>query len=231
MNKKILSVVALCLYQTNWANNRINLYVRNYPLTEQRAQKVMNKMQRPEKMARYTLNSILNHESNIGIFCTYGGFLDATDVNGYIAFPRKHIDPELLLVVTPQIEPEMMFGSTVHHWKLVNNQPQSFFSIKREYDEETKTYFWNTTQTDKPENNRLPHKALVIFAKPKHVFVPEGITITSDRENLTLPYVYMKKGVHVMDNALFILSIAHLLRPIDILYKPDKKRYQDHLIG
>ncbi len=232
MNKKYRVVTYLVLFGSiAHAAPRINLYLENYPLSPDKVQRMANKMNQPRKITQYQLERLFEYQPKVGILATYAGYLDVSNVNGLLMFPRKHIAPEIMLVITPQVEPEFMFGTTIHHWKLKESEKQAFFKISREYDKEAESYFWNTTQVSAPESNILPLESLLIFARPKDVFVPTGITETNGSENLTLPMIYIKKGAGVLDNAFFVLQISSFLRPIEIIYKPEAKRYQDQLIG
>ncbi len=232
MNKKYSVVAYLLLFGSNiYAAARINLYLENYPFSAEKAQKMVDNLDQPHKIEQYKLEGQFDHQPKVGIMATYAGFLDVSNVNGLLVFPRKHTGAEILLVITPEMEPEFMFGTTIHHWKLKASEPQAFFKMVRDYDKGTDTYFWNTTEVGAPENNILPADSLVIFARPKDVYVPTGITPTDNRENLTLPSVLIKKGADVIDNALFVLRISSFLRPIELIYKPEAKRYQDQLIG
>ncbi len=232
MNKKYTVVACLLLFGSNiHAAARINLYLESYPLSPEKAQKMVDNLDRPHKIEQYKLEGQFDHQPKVGIMATYAGFLDVSNVNGLLTFPRKHTEAEILLVITTEMEPEFMFGTTIHHWRLKESEPQAFFKIVRDYDKDSETFFWNTTEATAPENNILPADSLVIFARPKDVYIPTGITPTDNRENLTLPSVYIKKGADVIDNALFVLRISSFLRPIEIIYKPEAKRYQDQLIG
>ena len=93
-------------------------------------------------------------------------------------------------------------------------------------DEETKLQLWQVSKIPTPENNQIPAtESLVIIAKPHNIHIPLGATLTTQDANLMLPTMYVKKGINSTRNALYMLNLNFLFRPIDLLYKREAKRY------
>lgn len=226
MNKHIFYYIVLNFVCSLSADPVITLFLREYPNDVNHAQAVVNKLNKPGKIAQYKTKQISNQPTVAGIFSTYAGYLTASSYNGQITFPRKHDKPLLYLVITPIITPIIMFANTIHHWQLEPTIPAALFTCERKNDETTGLAFWEVKQLAQPENNIIPLQALVLIAKPQNFYVPEGVTVTHETENLLLPDVYVKKGINKLKNALYILDLSHFFSPEQFLYKKELLNYQ-----
>lgn len=206
--------------------NTIALYLRPYPYPKEETQKVTTKLRKAGKIAKHTINGLSGHPIVAGIIATYGGFLDISDQNGLIAFPRKHTAQKLYILITPQMTPITMFAQTIHHWELNPGIPAQMFLIEKKIDEQTQKPFFDVQEVPLPENNIIPLEALVLVAKPTNMYIPTGITITHKSENWMLPDIYTKKGINVVDNTLYLLNLSHLFKPVSLEYKKEALRYR-----
>jgi hypothetical protein len=206
------------------------LYFRPYPSNEQHAATLADKLQSPGKIAKHTVKGLAGHSLVAGIISTYAGFLQVSDYNGFTYFPRKHSSPKIYLVITKKMTPMVMFAQTVHHWELNPGVDAHMFLIERKKDDETQTVFFDVQAAPLPEDHIIPLEAIVILAKPADLYVPLGITLTNDSENWLLPDIYVKKGINVVDNMLYLLNMSHLFRPVELEYKKENLRYRAQFI-
>ena len=227
MNYRYLLIILACFsfYQKAQADRVISFFIRPFP----DAQKIVRKLKKPGKIARHTVEGLMDYHPTAGIFSTYGGYLQVSDVNGHIVFPRKHEKPQIYLVITPKITPIIMFENTIHHWELVPDAPKQMYTIERKYDRDAELFYLDVQKTDIPENNQLPLTAVVVIPKPKHIFVPTGITITKDNPNLLLPDIFVRKGVNIVTNTVYILNFRHLFGRLYLTYKKEANRYRAHV--
>ncbi len=225
--KHILFIATwLLISQIISADPVITFFFRNYP-DAQLAQQTMNKLRRPDGIAKQQLHNLMNHNRVSGIFATYFGFLNTSNQTGQIIFPRKQSKATFQIIVTNKITPIMMFQSTVSHWELEPGTPAEFYTVELKEDENTKLSFWQTKKAPLPQNNYIPPEtSIIIIAKPKNVYVPTGIRLTHPSANLILPDINIKKGVNSIRNALYILNLSFLFQPIDLLYKKEKTKYE-----
>lgn len=224
MNQKIVGFLLL-LMPLMHADPVITFFFRDYPTVDY-AQYMLQKMTKPHGIAKRSLEGLLNHNRIAGIFSTYYGFLNVSDQSGQTLFPRKQSKGTITIVISNKITPIMMFKSTVSHWQLVPGTPAAFYTCDLKEDEETKLQIWNVTKIATPENNIIPAtESLVIIAKPHNVYLPVGASLSSQDANLLLPTMYIKKGIHSTRNALYMLNLTFLFRPVDLLFKREKKRY------
>ena len=212
------------------ADHVITFFIRPYPYVQpvNEAQKLIKKLRKPGKLAKYHLNKFSHEAPTAGIFCTYAGFMDVSNRIGQVTFPRKQEDPELSFVITNRIFPMLMAGNTIHHWEIMPESKAAQYSVKRQQDEQTGLWYWNIQKMEVPENRIVPVTSILIFAKPKNVFIPEGITPTTDSPNLVLPTVYSRKNINIMHNALFVLSNRQFFASGTPDIKRDGKMYQMH---
>jgi hypothetical protein len=200
--------------------------MRPYPDIDlqEAANMVSKKIQKPGKLAKYMSQSI---ESKLvrGIFSSYAGFLVVSDTNGQVTFPRRHSKPVTYYLVTPEIFPVIMFGNTIDHWELIAKQPANLYKLEKKKDEELNEYYWQTTQIPLPEDKMISKKTVIIFANPNKLYIPEGITPTSDNPQFILPNIYVKKSISKIPEALYVLTIRQFFAPPTKGYQHEALRH------
>ena len=230
---KNLTVITLCivpciLHNTNILSlNSLSFFLRPYPEIEiQEAAKIAgHKIQTPGKLAKYMMPSPIDNHLVRGIFSSYAGYLSVSDTSGQTTFPLRHNKPYTYYLITPEIFPVIMFGNTVHHWELMPKNPASLFKVEKTKDEELNEYYWQVTQIPLPEDKIISKKAVIIFADPSKIYVPEGITPTQDNPQLILPDVYVKKSIAKAPEALYVLTIRQFFAPPTKGYQHEALRH------
>ena len=224
MNQKSI-LFLLLLAPPLSADPILTFFFRSFP-SEHLAQHTMHKLKKPHALAKRTLQGLTAHNPIAGIFSTYFGFLNVSDFIGQTSFPRKQSKGLITLFVTNKISPVMMFNNTVSHWQLVPGTPAAAYSLELKEDPVTKLSLWIVKKKVVPETGQIPAtESLIIIAKPANIYVPLGATLTSQEANLVLPNMYARKGISSTRNALYMLNLTFLFRPVDLLYKKEKKRY------
>lgn len=218
----LLAIVACFgVNRTTRCDAAISMFMRQYPLTREYTEK----MQIPGKIASHTVHSILGKDPISGIFCTYAGYLDMSDNNGQVLFPRNHENPDIYLLITPSITPIIMAGATIHHWEIDKGAPARMYHAVRKQDDKTGLFIWDVQEAPLPEDGWVPLESILVFAKPKNIYVPTGIALTNDSPNLVLPDMYVKKGIKIYSNTLFVLNIRHFYGPLKTLFEPRDTSY------
>jgi len=213
-----------------FAEQLISLFLKPYPVVSAKnaSEKLAPKLNKLGKMATNRSKYIMP-ASTSGIFATYGGFLTVSDLNGEISFPRKTGKPIIYLLVTEQLTPIIMSANTIHHWELQEEESSKMYKFEKKWDDEFKVWYWDATQEPLPENNVIPLESITIFANPKFVYVPLGITMAKETPHLILPDIYIKNGLNLTQNALFILNLTHYFGSILPMYKKQPQSYSRHL--
>jgi hypothetical protein len=194
------------------------------------AQKMVKKLNKPGKIAKHTIDGITQHSPIAGICVTYSGYLDVSDENGQVSFPRKHTADQADIIITTAFEPVPLFEKTIQHWRLSKKANASRYLIKEVYDEKNNEYTWHTEQAPLPSDDIIPLSAIVIIAKPSHIVIPSEIHKTVKTANLTLPPVYVKKGINIVSGCAYFLEIRHLFRPVDSKVQRTPLRLTTHLL-
>lgn len=226
MKAHIYSIIALFLVSLNLkADSVITLLMEPYPMITEspEALRAMQKLKKPGRASKLSIKSLGVTPVNKGIFSTYAGYLGMSNQDGQTTFLRKHIEPIVYLVITDKITPTMMAGNTVHHWKIEDKSDAKMYKMERMQDD-SELLYWLTEEVPLPENRILPNESITILAKPKNVYVPEGITLAEDSPNLILPTIYIKKGIKINTNALYILNLRHFFGPIQTTFKKGPSR-------
>lgn len=212
------------------ADNVITFFIRPYPRANphEKMQSMVHKFSRPGKIAKYHLKSLQRDAATPGLFCTYAGFLALSNGVGQVTLPLKQDEPKLAIMVANRIQPMLMAANTIHHWELMPDTPAAYYSLERKKDDESNIVYWDTRKAEVPEDGIIPTKSILIFAKPKNIFVPEGVKITDDGPNFVLPTVYARKATDIATNALRALMIRQFFDPVRAERKRDGKMYQMH---
>ena len=230
MNKKycIVAIVSSLFYQSVNADPVITFFFQQYPLLSDYGPQISQSLQKPGKIAKATVFGLRN-EHIAGIITTYAGFLDTSSLFGQVTFPRKHEKPSITFIIADKIMPVLMVGNTVHHWEIERNIPAAAYRAQRKQDQDSKAYYWDVQAIEIPDNNHIPINAILILAKPKNIYIPQGITLTADSPNLILPNIYIKKGIKQAANALYFLNLKHFFRQLQFLYHKEPSRYSRQL--
>jgi hypothetical protein len=215
-----------------WADPVITFFLAPYNKEPKSPEQIKDKMDKPGKINRmlgkeYIWKSLGGVP---GIFSTYAGFLQMSDLDGQMIFPLKQNKPFLYLTITQRITPIIRSGNTISHFEFESGTPTAFYSIEQKKDPETKLMFWDVQRALLPNDNHIPLETIVIFANPCYILVPEGITLTPESPNWTLPTLYVKKGIALADNALYVLNLSQYFGSLLNIYKKEKKGYISHLV-
>jgi hypothetical protein len=189
-----------------------------------------DKLTQPGKIAKHTIHGITQHSPLAGICVTYSGYVDISDNNGQISFPRKHTANEADIIITTALEPVPLFENTIQHWRLSPETPTSRYMLKEIYDEKNNEYAWHAKKAPLPSDYIIPLSAIVIIAKPSHIVIPSEINKTIKTANLTLPPVYVKKGINIVSDCAYFLNIRHLFKPVDSKVQRTPLRLTTHLL-
>lgn len=226
-----ICIVALFFHiQSLFAEQLITLFLRPYPVVEPmlQAQKYIAKIQQPAQLARYHTKRLAPPPVS-GLFATYGGFLTTSELTGEISFPWLHEKPIIHLLITEQLTPIVQSGNTIDHWELEQGAPIHAYLMEQKWDSQAHTLYWDISQEAPPANNIIPITSLVLFADPKYVYVPTGVELSQETPHLLLPDIYIKHGINLTKNALYIVNLSHYFGGIIPLYKRDKTRYSRQL--
>ncbi len=209
-----------------FAEQLITIFLKPYPelSLKEGSEKLGPKLAKPGKLSSTRAKHILK-PSIAGIFATYGGFLTISDLNGEVSFPRKHTKPFLYLLITEKLSPIIMSGNTIHHWDLEEDAAAAMYLMEQKWDEQAGIHYWDVSQVPVPENDHVPLESLTIFADPKYIYVPLGISTLKESPHLILPDIYIKKGINLTASALFILNLSQYFGSIIPMYKKQPDRY------
>jgi hypothetical protein len=208
-------------YQATLAT--INLFIRPYPEQKDPSlEKLQQHLETPGKLAAKTVKKLfLSQAPHTGIFATYWGYLALSDFNGLLSFPRKHAKATFNLLVTPNINPIFMIGNTIHHWEIDRSVSSELYTITLRQDPSTKRWLWETKKSSLPKNNIISLNTIVLFAKPNALFVPLGVTLTTNNPQLVLPDIYAKKTMNIAKRALDVLMLKQFFGSLNKIMKQD----------
>jgi hypothetical protein len=192
--------------------------------------KVTQKMKKPGRLAKHTVRGIVQHAPVAGILVTYAGYVKASNYNGEVVLPRKHQKTEITILVTPEMTPIALFENTILHWQLIPELPAQMYSCELKQNSKTGGYYWETQEVALPEDNKIPLSAIVIIADPKNIVVNLGESTTNETANLVLPDIFVRKGINIVKNSSYLLSVRHFFRPIDMEEKREPLKMITHVI-
>jgi len=176
---------------------------------------INKKIKKPGKLAKYTARGMVNHAPVSGLLVTYGGYVTSSSYNGEVIFPRKHQKSVITIAVTPEMAPVALFENTILHWKFIQGIPAKMYLCEQKKEDKTGLYHWETQEMSLPIDNVIPLTTLVIIANPKNIIINVGKTPTLETANLVLPDIYVKKGINIIENSSYMLTVRHLFKPIE----------------
>ncbi len=191
---------------------RIVLFFKQAPLTD--AEKISQKLKKPGKLAKYVAKGMMKASPIEGIVAVYGGYMAASDHNGELSFPRKHQKSIVNILITPEIVPVPLSENTILNWRRIPGIPATMYECEVSYNEDKAYHYWQTREVPLEENMTVPLATIVVVAKPKNVQIDLEKALTHETANLVLPSFYVKKGINVIENSLYMLTVRHLFKPI-----------------
>jgi len=204
----------------------LTLFIRPYPrVNVQDTDRLVSSLTHPTKTARSTLKRSSQTYSTAGIMASYAGYLAFSDPHGQISFAQKHEASHITLVITPTITPIFMMNNTIHHWEIEIGSPVACYLIERKIDPETTLTYWQTTAIDAPEDSAIPLESIIIFDRPKDIYIPEGITPIKQTPNAVLPDIYLKQPQSAQEQALYLLNLRMFFGPVEHHYRVEPTRY------
>ena len=226
MKKNGFLFLLLFFYSSVYADPIISFFFR--PLND--FSTINRAFKKPGKLAKYSAKAIIESAPVAGIIATYGGYIASSNYNGEISFPRKHQNPAVTIIVTPEIIPIPLFENTILQWKLVPNVSAQLCTCELRYNDDKKQYYWNIEEGSLPDDGVIPLSAILIIAKPKNIVMTLGQTTTNDTANLVLPDVYVKKGIDITRNSAYMLTISHLFKVVHTQEMKDQLKILTHTI-
>jgi hypothetical protein len=225
---KYIVLMTLLTMSALYAGPRMTLFFTPEPLTD--AEKISQKFAKPGKIAKYTARGMLQTSLVEGILATYGGYVTSSDYNGELSFPRKHIKNNIEIIITPEIIPIPLFESTILNWRRVPGLPATMYVCEQLYNEQKDQHYWQTNEVPLSEDMTIPLSAIIIVAKPKNMRMESGKTSTNESGNLVLPNVYVKKGINIIDNSLYMLTIRHFFKPVQTEENREPLKILTHIV-
>lgn len=207
------------------ANPTISFFFR--PLSD--LEKIVSKLKKPGHVVKAQVHGAMDHSSVMGILVLYAGYMATSDFNGEIIMPRKHSSSSVNIVVMSELLPVMLFENTVDHWQFIPGVPAVMYSAEQKYDDTT-GYYWELKQIPIPADYKIPLSSIIIVAKPKNIVIPSGITPTHETANLVLPPIYVTKGINIVTNNIYMLTLRHLFKPVDVKNKRELIQILTHVI-
>jgi len=216
----LVGLLSSCLLQ---ADNRIVVHLTHAPenlideVKEEIRKEKVEKMKhidskKPSQICKQMLKGALfkTLKPNLsGFVSIYGGYLDISDPDGLISFPLRHVSKKVYIAITPEIKLVKVKGNTFSHRKfhVAPKNPTKLYLFEKKEDEQ-KQWYWDVQEIDLPKDNTINPITIVIFSKPKNIYVIPGHYLAMQNPQLVLP------------NALHVVGASNkqktLLKMIDI---------------
>jgi len=161
-----------------------------------------------------------------GHIATYGGYVEVSDHNGLISFPRKQADKSIHLLITQEANPISMFHNTLAYWEITPDIAARFYHIEQHYNEKTKKSSWNTKEVPLPDDHKIPFDTIILFIDPEYANPTLEEIIAFDNENLLMPPIQIKKRADEAKNAIIFLKVRHLFRTPEPAVNKQAHRYE-----
>lgn len=231
------AIIAFFLLSNSiFADEVITFFVRPYPQGNSgTGPRAFNcDLQQAGKIAEYCLQGGMRTTTVAGIFFSYAGFLDITNINGQVLFPRKQVSDkfgffEIGLLITDKLTPIPIQNYIIDHWELETGTPADLYTIKRQWDKEARLFYWTISKAELPKNKVIPLTTIIMFAKPKYVYVPLGASVANADPNIILPDIFVKASIKSPTNALSLLGLRQFFGPIGTIQQKRELQQSFHL--
>lgn len=229
-----LGTFLLLFYAPIYADKLLILTFQPYPSfnepTLEKAEKKARKMQQPGYLAKYHIKKFMADAAIRGIFSTYAGFLETSNIIGMTTFPLLHSKPFIYIIITPKITPVIMTANTIHHWEIENTNQAAIYKAEMKQDPDSGLYYWDMQEAQLPSSPIIPAESVTIIADPAYIVVPTGITVTKESPHMILPPIYIKKGIVTTNEALYTLNVRHFFGALHYLTNKQPTHYSIHLV-
>lgn len=125
-----------------------------------------------------------------GFLAAYGGYMDISDKDGEIIFPRHQAAAKIYVALAPAIKLVQVKGNTFSHQEFEFGDESKLYVFERKIDR-NKTTYWNVKETKIPKDKKINPITIVIFANPNNMYIPQGDFISEESGNLILPTIYV----------------------------------------
>lgn len=219
-----------CLLSSYESSTRplVTFFIQTYPTNTATLDhhKLYNTITSTGKLHNKILRkNILQTQTNDGIFSAYWGYLAVSDLNGQVSFPRFQQSNSFNLLITDRIQPIMMLGNTIHHWQLEANVDAKLYSFQFYQDPGHEDY-WNIEEKILPSDKRISLDTIILFAKPKDIYIMIGKQPATENPNIVLPdVIYAKKSLNRIAPALWLLKMRQFFGPVIKNYKKEAPTY------
>lgn len=189
--------------------NIIAFFKYEKPHVDLEAELLQQKIDKPGKISRWGLKQLLTIPlSTLGIIGAYAGYCTVSNSIGQLTFPRKHAKDEITVVITQKIKPVIVRGQTVRNFIVTPGTASKWYTFTRESNEKIPSAFWTVKSMNTQESTRIPAEALIIFANPEDILIPQSPIATIGGTTLLLPTLNVTKQYRVEPNALQFLKIS-----------------------
>ncbi|HSW76631.1 MAG TPA: hypothetical protein VLG50_06285 [Candidatus Saccharimonadales bacterium] len=216
LRKFLLLIIVTCIPLSQMALDQvITFFLQKYPYVKSTShdpeflKRYSKKVQQPGYLSNQIIKSHRTNSGVPGVMCLYGGRVALSDSNGQIIFPRlPQSVPKTYFLITTGIQPAYMIApATVHNWMIDPKHDSQMYLVQLKQDDQTKLYYFETSQVALPKDNNIPLNTIIIIGNPEEIFIPTGATFTDYSPNLTLPPVYIKKEFCFVYNSFYTLAI------------------------
>ena len=235
-NLIILALVTLLLLLPSsiYADKLLMLTFQPYPSFNEpsleKAERKAQKMQQPGYLAKYHIKKFMADTAIRGIFSTYAGFLEASNIIGQTTYPLLHSKPFIYIIITPKITPIIMTANTIHHWEIEEPEHAAIYKAEFMKDPDTGLYYWDMQEAKLPSSPIIPAESVTIIADPTYIVVPTGITLTQESPHMIIPPLYVKKGINTSKETLYALNVRHFFGALHYLTNKQPTHYSIHLV-
>lgn len=215
------------------SKDTINFFFKPYPPNAESfsLDKAQQLVSTPGKLSRYLFKHYLSQNSITGICCSYMGYFAVSSYNGLVEFPRKQANAQFTIIVTPIVKPIIMLGNTVHHLELLPGKPAQLYSANYTEDSTTRLWYWKIEPLESLNNNIVPLHAILIFADPQTIYVPQGITPVTKQLQIVLPDIYTKKQGRYLPILSSLINIKQFFKAVSVITHDVNKTITESLIN
>lgn len=172
-----------------------------------------------QQLIKNNLKNVLRPELS-GFMAIYGGYSDISDPDGIISFPLRHASPKLYIALTSEIKLIEVKGKTFSHGEYITdpNVETELYSYEKKQDNKKQLY-WEVRKISLPPDKKINPITIVIFSKPKNIFIKTGNIMATETKQLIAPEIYVVGNDNKESLLLKLLDIKNYFEPVMVQKK------------
>lgn len=159
-----------------------------------------------------------------GIYALHQGTIARSDINGQLVLPRLTDDEAVTILITTQITPIILHGTTIDHFELPAAHHAARYACVRTSKGKSARARWTIAKQTPHAFEQIAPDTIVILADPAAVLMIEGEYVTDMSHHLILPDIIVLSSASLSQESARALPLNRFFMPAMpwVAYAPEQ---------